>query len=278
MTGQDVVVGRAPRRDTRTYLSTHRGEEVYSDTGRPVDEWLGTHVVLWIVEDPEAWAAAVEAEGDAEPALWPKKRRHIGEARRLQRYEDAAQIRAKGARRDWDTVGSETQAAATVAGLRRAHPNPGVRYEMVPIETWSACPDPECATPTVFADGHWAHHIGRYPAECPRPAERLRKQEAAAVPPRQDGEFEIDAGMGTMTCGYCNEVATWPHAVLGYARLTGFHLLGVFRETNTLVVLAEATSLTGATVYLPHHCLAIPAEAHAEHAPGTVLARPEATG
>jgi hypothetical protein len=94
---------------------------------------------------------------------------------------------------------------------------------------------------------------------------------------RLDGEFEIDVGRGTMICGYCNQFESWPHALLGYTQLTGFHMLGIELATNTLVVLVEATTLAGAHTCLPHHCLHIPEEKHREFAPTAVLAREEAS-
>lgn len=109
------------------------GRETYVDTGRRVGERLGSHVVLWIVDDPAAWAAAIEAR----------------------------------------------------------------------------------------------------------------------------------AGFGSMVCGYCDEAVAWPEAILGHARLTGYHLLGVHRETGELVVLAEATTHSGETTVLPHHCTKIPDEVRA---------------
>lgn len=263
----DVVESyRAPRRNVCTYMRD--GREVYTDTGRPVDERLGTHASLWIVEDPQAWATAIEVDGDAEPDRWPRKSRYIGEQRRQQAYESAAQIRAAGARRNVHAVYHDGASAhAHVAEMRRAHPNPGVRYEVVPITGAGACETCQC--PTIQVDGRWVHHTGRYPVECTRPPEREPE------PLRVDGEFEIDAGRGTMTCGYCNRTETWAHAVLGYTRLTGLHLLGVEKATNTLVVLAEATNLAGAVVHLPHHCVHIPEDMHSRYAPDTVLARPK---
>lgn len=255
----------APRRAGRTFLS--RGEEHYHDTGRRVDEQLGTHVVLWIVEDAEAWAQAVEAEGDAQVALWPKNSRYIGEHRRAQAYESATRIRAEGTYRSIRAHYPDgSQAHASVADLRRSHPNPGVRYEVAPIDDRGACP--RCHTPTIHADGTWWHHTGRYPTEC-----APRRQPREPEPERQDGEFEI-SNIG-MTCGYCNQFQSWPEAALGYVRLTGYHLLGVHKPTNTLVVLAEGTTLTGATTYLPHHCAHIPADLHQQYAPDSTLHREE---
>src|SRR4051812_96551 len=119
----------APRRSVSTY--EHYGRETYRDTGRPVDEQLGSHVVLWIVDDPEAWAKAIEAEGDAEFDKWPRKDRTIAETRRAQRYESAAQVRSDGPCRDfYATYHAAATASAAVADLYRAHPNPGVRYEV----------------------------------------------------------------------------------------------------------------------------------------------------
>lgn len=111
----------APRRSVRTYIDRQRGREVYADTGRPVDERLGSHIVLWIVDDAEAWAAKIEADADAAVARWPKDR--IAKARRAQAYENAAQIRAQGRRRDWRShyYGLEV-ARAAVAELYRSTP------------------------------------------------------------------------------------------------------------------------------------------------------------
>jgi hypothetical protein len=254
----------APRRAVRTYARA--GREHYADTGRPVDERLGTHILLWIVDDPESWAKAVEADGDAELARWPKPRRHLAEHRRAQAYKSATQIRAEGVRRDWHThFHTSQQAESYTVDLRRSHPNPGVRYEAVPITAVGACPT--CHQPTIQAAGEWRHHAGRYPAECSIEPDR------APGPERVDGEFEVDAGAGAMTCGYCDATASWPEAALGYSQLTGFHLLGVHLPTNTLVVLAEATTMSGQTVHLPHHCMRIPEDQHRKYAPDSVLAR-----
>jgi hypothetical protein len=263
----DTMTLAAPRRETRTYQRD--GREVYADTGRPVGEKLGSHILLWIVDDPEAWAKAVEAEGDAQVGQWPKRRRYIGEERRTQAYESAAQIRAEGPVRSWHAACHDAgRAEAMAADLRRSHPNPGVRYEVVPITATGACP--KCKQPTVEADGVWRHHFGRYPADC----ETRPESEPEPEPEHVDGEFEINTGLGSMTCGYCNRTESWPEAALGYAKLTGFHLLGVERATNTLVVLAEAThAMTGATIGLPHDCLNIPADVHSRLAPTTVLRR-----
>jgi hypothetical protein len=155
----------APRRDTRTYQSD-RGE-CYADTGRRVDEPLGTHVVLWIVDDPEAWAAFVEAEGDREKAAWGKRKAYIGEPRRQRAYESAAQIRAEGHRRDWyDIDHTAERAEQCAAGLRTGQPNPGVRYEVAPVTAVGACPT--CHTPTVQADGVWRHHCPAIPEDVHR--------------------------------------------------------------------------------------------------------------
>jgi hypothetical protein len=248
----------APRRSAPTY--THDGWETYRDTGRAVDEQFGSHVVLWIVDDPELWAKAIEAEGDAELDLWPKKDRHIAESRRAQRYESAAQVRAEGPRRDVrGTYYDAETAAASVAELYRSHPNPGVRYEVAEIAGVSACPT--CHQPTIKADGQWRHHLGRFPAEClQRPEPEPETEE------RQDGEWEIGT-RGYMICGYCNKKEHWAQILLGHGELTGFHMLGVDRTTGNLVVLAEATSLSGEIFHLPHHCKEIPEDVRATYAP-----------
>lgn len=246
----------ASRRSVRT---CHRaGREVYADTGRAVDELLGSHVVLWIVDDAELWAKAIEAEGDAELDLWPRKDRGLALARRAQRYDSAAQVRADGPRRDWRSHYHDAESAHdSVANLRRSHPNPGVRYEVAEITAAGACPD--CHRPMVQADGQWRHHSGRYPAECATSPEREPE------PERQPGEWEINVSMGSMICGYCDRDVAWGYAVLGYVRLTGYHLLGVHRESGELVVLAEATTPSGAVDYLPHHCEEIPDEVRVAH-------------
>jgi hypothetical protein len=255
----------APRRaEART--SPLDGRERYADTGRPVDEQLGTHVLLWVVDDPQAWAATVETDGDAEPARWPKASRYIGEARREQAYESARQIRKNGAhRRVHDVFHDRARADAAAAELRRAHPNPGVRYLVTPIEHVDACPTTHCRQPRIHADGTWWHHTGRYPAECAAPPPE-------PTPDPEPGDFVIDAGRGSMRCGWCEQTEDWPQT--GSWTLTGFHLLGVHTATDTLVVLAEATTRAGQTIHLPHHCLAIPAAQHARYAPHTVLAQP----
>lgn len=246
----------APRRPVRT--CNRDGREVYIDTGRAVDEQLGSHVVLWIVDDPELWAKAIEVEGDAEAAKWPKKDRALAEHRRSRAYESADQVRADGPGRSWYAHYHDAESAHdSVASLRRSHPNPGVRYEVAEITATGACPD--CHQPMVQADGQWRHHTGRYPAEC------AVRPEREPEPERQPGEWEINIGRGSMICGYCDEDVAWGHAILGYVRLTGYHLLGIHRESGDLVVLAEATTLSGATDYLPHHCDKIPDEVRAAH-------------
>jgi hypothetical protein len=242
----------APRRSAPTY--DHYGRETYHDTGRPVDEQFGSHVVLWIVDGPEAWAAAIEAEGDAELDKWSKKDRHIAEARRAQRYEGAAKVRADGPRRDFrNTHHDAAAAAAEVAGLYRAHPNPGVRYEVAEITDVSACST--CYQPTIKADGQWRHHTGGFPAVCaPKPEPAPEEKE------REPGTWEIGIGGsgGYMVCNYCDETVRWTHMILGHGEMTGFYSLGVHLETGELVVLAEATTLGGEVFHLPHHCKEIP--------------------
>lgn len=256
----------APRRGTRTYQRDSR--EVYADTGRPVDERLGSHAVLWIVDDPQAWAAAIEADADAEPGRWPRSRRHIGEARKQQGHESAAQVRAEGPRRDVHAVyHNPEQARASVADLRRSHPNPGVRYEVAEITGAGACDT--CQTPTIYVDGRWRHHTGRYPADCPK----LAEVEVAAGPEQErvDGEFEITVPSGPLVCGYCDETETWARheaaaqLLVGYLALTGYHSLGVGPD-GELVVLAEAEWLGGRIDHLPHLCEKIPDEVRAKYA------------
>lgn len=252
-----------PRRQgADTYSSsTYNGREVYKATGRPVDETFGSHVVLWIVTNAEAWAKAVEAEGDAQLDRWEKKRRYIGEQRRAERYQSADRIRARGNYRsvrsvEWDRARAE----AHVAGLKRSHPNPGVRYEVAEITEMRHCP--LCHRPAFRADGQWRHHGGGYPIDC---AIRLPK-----LPERKPelGEWVVSTA-GWMVCGYCGETESWSQALLGYWTLTGVHAIGLHEgdtvpgvptKPGDLVVLAEATNLTGGTVMLPHLCEKIPAE------------------
>jgi hypothetical protein len=70
-----------------------------------------------------------------------------------------------------------------------------------------------------------------------------------------------------MVCGYCDETVRWAHMMLGHGELTGFHMLGVHLPTGELVVLAEATTLTGQTFHLPHHCAKIPDDVRATWEP-----------
>jgi hypothetical protein len=255
------LAGCAPRRGTRTYVMGDR--ECYADTGRPVDERLGTHVVLWIVEDAEAWATAIEADADAEPGRWGKGSRYIGEQRRLVRRAGAAQVRERGARRDWRTIMHRREdAEAAVHELYRSQPNPGVRYEVAEITGYGACPT--CQQPIVEADGEWRHHFLRYPADCD-----IRPEPEPEPEPEPGQEWwVIDADRGEMTCGYCGDAERWPEVdgVVGGATLTGYHLLGIEKATGVLVVLAEAETLDGRIGHLPHHCTKIPADVVAKYA------------
>ena len=227
-----------------------------ADASTLANDLLHTHVLLWIVEDAEAWARAVEADGDAEPGRWPTRQRHIGEHRRAERHASAEQIRAEGPRRSWYALFHDADSAtAVVADLYRSHPNPGVRYEIAPITAQGACPT--CQQPTIEADGQWRHHLGGFPVDC------LVSPDSESE--RADGEFEITIPGGPMVCGYCGTAASWPHVVLGYAALTGFHALGV-GPGGELVVLVEAVRLDGTVQYLPHLCTTIPDGVYAEHA------------
>lgn len=251
----------APRRPGRTYrCSTFHGREVYADTGRPVDENLGSHIVLSIVDDPEILALALEAEGDAEPGKWPKKQRHIGEYRKTERYESAVRTRGEGPRRSWYGHYRDAATAHSSAASLQRSAYAGIRYEVAEITDWGACPD--CHQPTVYADGQWRHHTGRYPAECapkPEPAEEEPQRPA-------DVEEWWEIGSRYMICGYCGERVHWHHTVIGYAELTGYHLLAIHKETGDLVVIAEAAGLAGNTVMLPHECKSIPARVYSEYA------------
>ncbi|MBO0877305.1 MAG: hypothetical protein J2P19_28335 [Pseudonocardia sp.] len=249
----------APRRPVRTY--ERDGREVYADTGRPVNERLGSHVVLWIVDDPEAWAAAIEADADAEVARWSKSKRNreLAELRRSQHYESAAQIRAEGDHRKiYGHYHDLASAESSANSLRRSHPNPGVRYATAEIDELGACPD--CHQPRIFVDGQWWHHSLRYPVEC-----TARPEPVEDEPEHVEGEWVISVGTGSMICGYCNHDVCWSIAALGYARLTGYHMLGIEKATGALVVLAEATTLSRQITVLPHHCDKIPGHLQATY-------------
>lgn len=97
-------------------------------------------------------------------------------------------------------------------------------------------------------------------------AEQAAGTQPTEAEPAGDGEFTIDVGMGSMTCGYCGHTASWAQAVLGYWRLTGYHLLGVRLKDGALVVMAEAQTMDGEVIHLPHPCTKIPAGLHAEYA------------
>jgi hypothetical protein len=255
-----TVQGIAPRRNMKTYV--HYGRETYADTGRPVDECHGTHVVLWIVDDAEAWAAKIEADGDARVAAHPKDR--IAKQRRFQAYENAADVRARGAHQSWRGPYYNLQDAQSAAAeLYRSHPNPGVRYEVAEITEVSACET--CHQPTIYADGQWRHASGGYAAACrPRPKPVVEE-------PRQDGEFEIGTGGsldGYMVCGYCDQTERWAEVFLASATMTGDYMLGVEVATGDLVVLAEATTRAGQVMMLPHHCEKIPDEVREKYADG----------
>jgi hypothetical protein len=170
----------APRRSVRTY-ELH-GQERYRDTGRPVDEELGSHVVLWIVDDPEAWARAVEAEGDAQVGLWPKSRLALALYRRNEKYRSAAQIREEGAgRRIYGHYLTAEAAEGCRRDLERSHPNPGVRYEVAAITQAGACGT--CHQPTIVAAGETWHHLGRYPIECSGPSDGETDEDVEPEPP-----------------------------------------------------------------------------------------------
>jgi hypothetical protein len=226
-------------------------------TGRRIDEDLGSHVVLRVVVDAGAWARAIEAEVAAEIAREPKGRRYPTYMQQ-QRLEGAARLRAAGPGRAVDS-GHRDDAGARprAAGLQRNWPDAGVRYETAPVTATAACMT--CFCPMICAAGQWWHHTGGYPAECP--GRRVRDL------PLEPGDWEITGR--TMTCGYCGQCVSWEETDRSWARLTGFHSLGVRRETGELVVLAEATGIAarpGETGHLAHHCKEIPASVRDEYA------------
>lgn len=238
-----------------TYVNN--GREVFRATGRPVDEDLGSHVVLSIIEDPRAWADAIEAEVAAEIAREPKARRHPTYMQQ-RRLEGAARLRDAGPGRSVDTVHRrEADARSRATGLQRNWPDAGVRYETAPVTATAGCTT--CFYPMICAGGQWWHHTGGYPAQCP--GRRARDL------PLEPGEWEITSR--TMTCGYCGQTVSWEETDRSWAQLTGIHSLGVHRQTGELVVLAEATGIAarpGETGHLPHHCTQIPGSVRAEYA------------
>lgn len=240
-----------PRRPVKTAL--HYGREVYADTGWPVEEELGTHVVVRVVFDPEALATAIEADADAAVVRYPKSR--IAKQRRAEHYETAEWVRARGTGRSWHGPFQSLRSAQTqVANLYRGAPDPGVRYEAAEIIEASTCPD--CHRPRIYADGQWRHHPN-YRTECDV---RRREPDPAEEKPLQEGEFGIDTEAGYMVCGYCGQLFLWPEAILGHVTLTGYHMLGVETATGVLVVLAEGTTISGERDVLAHHCQKIPDE------------------
>lgn len=263
MNSQTMV---SQRRSTRTHMRD--GRKVYTDTGRPIDERLGSHVVLWIIEDPGAWASAIETEGDRLLAAWLKsghKWRAHGESQRDRQYKGAARIRSEGPQRLFRShFHSYTDACESAAELQRSQPNPGVRYAVAEITATEVCAD--CHTPMIEADGQWRHHLAGFPVDCywGRP-ERLVDEEPEGV---NREWWVIDPGRGAMTCGYCKENVSWPEAIK-FLRLTGYHLLGVDKAAGELVVLAEAQdprSARTAITHLPHRCSQIPDELRTTYA------------
>jgi hypothetical protein len=241
-----------------TYLRD--GREVFRATGRPVDEDLGSWAVLCIVDDAEAWASWIEADVAADVAAAGKlraSREYMGQ----QRLAGAIRIREKGPHRTvYGVHHAEAAARACAADLATSHPNPGVRYEATEITATAACVG--CYCPTFEAGGQWWHHTGRYPAEC------SGRRKAASLP-LEPGDWEINIAAGSMVCGYCGENVTWPETQRSWVQLTGFHLLGIHRETGELVVLAEAEGVAaepGQRTVLPHHCEQIPDPVRAEYA------------
>jgi hypothetical protein len=65
----------------------------------------------------------------------------------------------------------------------------------------------------------------------------------------------------SMTCGYCGQHVTWPETQRSWVQLTGFHSIGVHRDTGALVVLAEVAGIAarpGQLNHLVHPCEEIP--------------------
>lgn len=238
-----------------TYLSN--GAPVFRKTGRRVDEDLGTHVVLRKVFGPHSYADTIVAEVTAEISRGPKNRR-APTWMQQQLLDDAARIRASGPTCTVYSVHhDEASMLATADSLCKAHPNPGVAYVPAPVTATAACAT--CYCPMIEAYGQWWHHTGGYPAECP--GRRARDL------PLEPGDWEITATH--MTCGYCGRCVGWEETDRSWARLTGFHSLGVHRQTGELVVLAEVTGVAarpGETGHLPHHCTQIPDSVRAEYA------------
>jgi hypothetical protein len=242
----------APRRQAQTYIRD--GQERYVDTDLIVGDPLGTHVVIRVIDDPEAWARAIEAEGDAELTRWPWNNEDIAKRRRDARYRNAARIRAAGPRRSWYAHYHSVGDAQAAAQRLRARPKPGVRHEVAEIANAAICP--HCQRPVIQADGTWGHHTAAgYPAGCVSPL----KQEPVSTPDSAADEgFEINCRMGSMTCGYCGRTEAWTATLRGHALLTGCYLLGAYKGTGAVWVLAEAKMPDGQIVVLPHNCDMIP--------------------
>ena len=251
----DEWITVCPEPRPATYLSN--GREVFRATGRPADEDLGSCVVVQVVADAGVWADAIEAEVAAELARLPKNRR-FPTWMQQQRLDGAARTRAAGPGRAVDTVHrTEAAARSRAVGLQRNWPVPAVRYETALVTATAACIT--CFCPMICADGQWWHHTGRYPVECP--GRRVRDL------PLEPGDWEITSR--TMTCGYCGRTVSWEETDRSWAQLTGFHSLGVHRETGELIVLAEVTGIAahpGEVGHLPHHCDQIPDSVREQYA------------
>lgn len=111
-----------------------------------------------IIDDPEAWARTIEAEGDAELTRWPGYNEDIAKRRRDARYRNAARIRAAGPHRSWYAHYHSAEEAQAAAKRLRSRPEPGLRHEVAEITNAAICP--HCQRPVIQADGRAGCAVG----------------------------------------------------------------------------------------------------------------------
>jgi hypothetical protein len=130
------------------------GRTCYRDTGRPVDEDHGTHVVIGDIYDVEAYAVSLEAEADA------------GSFSAAGLRSTAGLVRAWGPHTQWitGTWHDAATAEAYAADCQKNHPHPGVRYSVAPIDHVSHCV--HCFEPVIAASGELRHDLPTWPYEC----------------------------------------------------------------------------------------------------------------
>jgi hypothetical protein len=261
-----ITISPEPRPATYT---DDRGRECSRATGLPMDGYLARWVVLQTIEDADAFADWIVRDVQADIAAAGKlraSREYLGQFR----IRDAEQIRAAGPRAscdgDYYHDDAQAQAETRAKGLTRLG-HPGVRYEAAPVTGYASCRT--CLRPVLEAAGQWWHRNG----DCPGPR-KIRDV------PAEPGDWVINTGAGTMTCGYCGLTEHWLEADRSWVRLTGVHSLGVqlmVPETGygtrghigDLVVLAEVEWVARWPVrrdVLPHYCAKIPDQVRAEYA------------